>query len=66
MSAAETKLQTVQRHVRHWKKLVSRQSEIVTVLALRNHPTDIAVRTLINFKACLEAHEDPLTRSIEK
>ena len=64
MPAAETQLEMVQRHVCQGTKRVTRQRVIITELAERKQPTDLAESLLADFENCLDAHKNRLARLI--
>lgn len=60
MTAAETELEMVQRHIRQGERHVSRQLEIIAEMTRLKQSTTLAESLLFSFERSLRAHQDHL------
>lgn len=64
MTAPESKLEMVQRHVRQGEAHVAKQHEIIAKLHALGRPVDVAERLLESFEYSLDEHRAHLARII--
>lgn len=57
MSHTAADLEVAERHVRQAVQHIARQREIVSALARRGHPVDLALTLLSTFESTLRSHE---------